>query len=181
MAMCSAPFRHSRSQLVRREIHHQAPPAARSASDGLPNDRGWSRSASPCTPESLGNRPKSCRWDLNPGPRPYQGRALPTEPRQRVRCQRFPGGRLKEEDQPAARREAGDGNRTHTACLEGRDSTIELHPRCLALISSLGGGAASTPPSPVEPPDFRTSIPIESKSSRSSTRDGWSRIRTCEG
>ena len=31
---------------------------------------------------SLGNRPKSCRWDLNPGPRPYQGRALPTEPRQ---------------------------------------------------------------------------------------------------
>ena len=33
----------------------------------------------------LGNRPKSCRWDLNPGPRPYQGRALPTEPRQQ-RC-----------------------------------------------------------------------------------------------
>ena len=27
--------------------------------------------------------PESCRWDLNPGPRPYQGRALPTEPRQR--------------------------------------------------------------------------------------------------
>ena len=27
---------------------------------------------------------ESCRWDLNPGPRPYQGRALPTEPRQRV-------------------------------------------------------------------------------------------------
>ena len=25
---------------------------------------------------------ESCRWDLNPGPRPYQGRALPTEPRQ---------------------------------------------------------------------------------------------------
>src|SRR5438309_7355853 len=31
----------------------------------------------------LGNRPESCLWDLNPGPRPYQGRALPTEPRQR--------------------------------------------------------------------------------------------------
>src|ERR1700756_3342754 len=28
--------------------------------------------------------PESCRWDLNPGPRPYQGRALPTEPRQRL-------------------------------------------------------------------------------------------------
>ena len=24
---------------------------------------------------------------------------------------------------------AGDGNRTRTACLEGRGSTIELHPR----------------------------------------------------
>src|SRR4051812_12392229 len=24
---------------------------------------------------------------------------------------------------------AGDGNRTHVACLEGRYSTIELHPR----------------------------------------------------
>src|SRR4051794_18765577 len=33
---------------------------------------------------SLSNRnnPESCRWDLNPGPPPYQGGALPTELRQ---------------------------------------------------------------------------------------------------
>src|SRR5271155_3170653 len=30
------------------------------------------------------NESQSCRWDLNPGPRPYQGRALPTEPRQQI-------------------------------------------------------------------------------------------------
>jgi hypothetical protein len=33
------------------------------------------------------------------------------------------------------RRRAGDGNRTHVACLEGRYSTIELHPR-LASVGS---------------------------------------------
>ncbi len=31
---------------------------------------------------------------------------------------------------PSIPRKAGDGNRTHVACLEGRYSTIELHPRC---------------------------------------------------
>ena len=74
---------------------------------------------------------ESCRWDLNPGPRPYQGRALPTEPRQRccVRDSRKPGSSISSRPSsvgPATR--AGDGNRTHVACLEGRYSTIELHP-----------------------------------------------------
>ena len=29
---------------------------------------------------------------------------------------------------------AGDGNRTHVACLEGRNSTIELRPRLARII-----------------------------------------------
>ncbi len=102
----------------------------------------------------MGHQPQSCRWDLNPGPRPYQGRALPTEPRQRVSNRSFkttsepvvlprvissfrivsqpvrrpsnPASRLPVPRQTAIR--AGDGNRTHVACLEGRYSTIELHP-----------------------------------------------------
>ena len=83
---------------------------------------------------------QSCLWDLNPGPRPYQGRALPTEPRQH--CPHTTPHYL---TRPAAsafaafpislfrtpRMKAGDGNRTHVACLEGRYSTIELHPRFL--------------------------------------------------
>ncbi len=114
--------------------------------------------------------PESCHWDSNPGPRPYQGRALPTEPWQRdfvrsravqgsfglvwegfaarqlgcVRDGAFelagsrstPGSRpgpapLRSSHRGAVRRppRAGDGNRTHVACLEGRGSTIELHPR----------------------------------------------------
>ncbi len=79
-------------------------------------------------------RPESCRWDLNPGPRPYQGRALPTEPRQhgsdrmsRLSTRR-PTFRLPAASSASPPR-AGDGNRTHVACLEGRYSTIELHPR----------------------------------------------------
>ena len=37
-------------------------------------------------PIGQGRKSQSCRWDLNPGPRPYQGRALPTEPRQQYVC-----------------------------------------------------------------------------------------------
>ena len=33
---------------------------------------------------------------------------------------------------------AGDGNRTHVACLEGRYSTIELHPRAKHYRGSFG-------------------------------------------
>jgi hypothetical protein len=29
---------------------------------------------------------------------------------------------------------AGDGNRTHAICLEGRGSTIELHPHLLSVV-----------------------------------------------
>ncbi len=35
---------------------------------------------------------------------------------------------------------AGDGNRTHVACLEGRYSTIELHPRAQHQQGSSGIG-----------------------------------------
>ena len=54
---------------------------------------------------------------MNPGPRPYQGRALPLSyssalPRRSTPCRR-----------------AGEGNRTLVTCLEGRSSTIELHPQ----------------------------------------------------
>jgi hypothetical protein len=88
--------------------------------------------------------PKSCRWDLNPGPRPYQGRALPTEPRQQPIRRSFSkvpirarptlldfaqGSRRGGPDFRPRDPRAGDGNRTHVACLEGRYSTIELHPR----------------------------------------------------
>lgn len=44
------------------------------------------------------------------------------------------------------RREAGDGNRTHTTCLEGRDSTIELHPRCLSGFRLSWAASASSVP-----------------------------------
>ena len=108
-------------------------------------------------------KPKSCLWDSNPGPRPYQGRALPTEPRQQfdrssqfnekpvesLRINSVAGGlprlpgtspsadtnnnedvhRIPARPGYADRGRAGDGNRTHVACLEGRYSTIELHPR----------------------------------------------------
>ena len=138
----------------------------------LPAARGGNRRPT-FTPEPSGSRPQepeSCRWDLNPGPRPYQGRALPTEPRQQVDRSvilvpfdpvrrrrsarpRRPPRRL---DTPATsstlrrlpprpgsplRGRAGDGNRTHVACLEGRYSTIELHPRlvCVRHPGSIAG------------------------------------------
>ena len=55
---------------------------------------------------------ESARRDSNPRPRPWQGRAPPTE--------------------PLAQR-AGDGNRTHISSLEGWCSTTELHPHHNAL------------------------------------------------
>src|ERR1700758_3823336 len=91
----------------------------------------------------VGDRPKSCRWDLNPGPRPYQGRALPTEPRQRPRWLSAPS--IGPAAGPPAS-EAGDGNRTHVACLEGRYSTTELHPREFPALPS--GTAGEIPPWP---------------------------------
>ncbi len=62
------------------------PPPARTISDGHPGSRGQPPGTSLFHARSLGNGPKSCRWDSNPGPRPYQGRALPAEPRQQVVC-----------------------------------------------------------------------------------------------
>ena len=105
-------------------------------------DRRARSIASP--PECLGDRPKSCRWDLNPGPRPYQGRALPTEPRQQCSNPTRRLGPIPPDPDPrrsptrpsrSARPEprAGDGNRTHVACLEGRYSTIELHPHAIPI------------------------------------------------
>ena len=101
--------------------------------------------AAPDTPRAGGVGPESCRWDLNPGPRPYQGRALPTEPRQHVLEDNPRGLVLSSAPAPrvltrvpprfvrhSASGRAGDGNRTHVVCLEGRYSTIELHPRRLA-------------------------------------------------
>src|SRR5438270_12643316 len=69
---------------------------------------------------------ESCCWDLNPGPRPYQGRALPAELQQRGPSSR---PALLNKHPPGA----GEGNRTLVACLEGRCSTIELHPRNVAV------------------------------------------------
>jgi hypothetical protein len=132
----------------------------------IPTARGrnrWAQRSSRPNGRLTTQNPKSCRWDLNPGPRPYQGRALPTEPRQQVvhpvpisllrpRPARFVRGRRRSVSGPSRApdtsaaadapfvaslprssdplpRRAGDGNRTHVACLEGRYSTIELHPR----------------------------------------------------
>lgn len=93
----------------------------------------------------------SCCWDLNPGPPPYQGGALPTELQQRVlsvvrsplvavRCITFvrrvrlsTGHGLRSTD-----KQAGEGNRTLVTCLEGRSSTIELHPRLWSARSTSG-------------------------------------------
>ena len=106
----------------------------------------------PDPPGRRGRGPESCRWDLNPGPRPYQGRALPTEPRQhviRVDSGRSLGGPDPPRSPPAAssrrpprRPRAGDGNRTHVACLEGRYSTIELHPRGTSSPGRVGDRSA---------------------------------------
>ena len=60
---------------------------------------------------------KSARRDSNPRPRPWQGRAPPTE--------------------PLAQR-AGDGNRTHISSLEGWCSTTELHPHGFSSFKEVG-------------------------------------------
>jgi hypothetical protein len=88
--------------------------------------------------------PESCCWGLNPGPRPYQGRALPLsyssvrsiKPIGNAR-EDFPLYQLgipscvsrKPVGGPDTYCKAGEGNRTLVACLEGRCSTIELHPQ----------------------------------------------------
>ena len=117
-----------------------AAPHADEVHPGGASPDGLGPAAGPTTrhrPNVWATRPKSCRWDLNPGPRPYQGRALPTEPRQHCferlddpvgdRSASNSHAHLSGPRPPSPR--AGDGNRTHVACLEGRYSTIELHPR----------------------------------------------------
>src|SRR5262245_41185874 len=46
--------------------------------------------------------------------------------------------------QPALpiREKAGDGNRTHVACLEGRYSTIELHPHSVSILIPASHGTS---------------------------------------
>jgi hypothetical protein len=52
------------------------------------------------------------------------------------------------------RERAGDGNRTHVACLEGRYSTIELHPRPVRLHNPESSGATrGSSPMVTHPPD----------------------------
>ena len=73
---------------------------------------------------------KSARRDSNPRPRPWQGRAPPTEPLAHVFCMLpcIEGIKLIICSSLRYFREAGDGNRTHVSSLEGWCSTIELHP-----------------------------------------------------
>src|SRR5208282_6100759 len=63
------------------------------------------------------------------------------------------------------RSRAGDGNRTHIACLEGRCSTTELHPREIqspprsfnavhAVVINMGG--AGFEPAKAVPPDLQS-------------------------
>jgi hypothetical protein len=121
---------------------------------------------------------------LNPGPRPYQGRALPTEPRQQAFCVYFAMRFLPRDrgdlvfvssvhssrrdplssGQPLPGGRAGDGNRTHVACLEGRYSTIELHPPGTLWSGSGRGGSGEAAP--------RVSC-------RSPNRPSWGRTPGC--
>ena len=97
-----------------------------------------------CGPVSRTNQ--SCCWDLNPGPRPYQGRALPAELQQRrvfVSCSR---GAARTRNVNSSDR-AGDGNRTHISCLEGRGFTTKLHPQ----LHSHWAGRDSNPRTPKRP------------------------------
>src|SRR4051794_30098791 len=158
LAMCYSAFSASlKSKSIRREPFQQPHPPTRSISDGHPNDRGQPLGTSCVTPECLGNRPKSCRWDLNPGPRPYQGRALPTEPRQHcsmnlespsdrpvsLLAAMFPG---RPPGIPRSGEKGGDGNRPHAACLEGGGSPTELPPR--RSPAPAGSRRSSTPQGP---------------------------------
>ena len=62
---------------------------------------------------------KAAAGDLNPGPRPYQGRALPLSYSSRIRSIGLV---------PYAM-ERVKGIEPSSTCLEGRSSTIELHPQ----------------------------------------------------
>ena len=103
----------------------------------------------------------SCCWDLNPGPPPYQGGALPLSYSsggdERRAKQRAPG--------------AGEGNRTLTTSLEGWSSTFELHPQTTPArttakrlqrrssptrTASGRMGGAGFEPAKAEPPDLQS-------------------------
>ena len=78
----------------------------------------------------------SWRGESNSRPRPYQGRALPTELPQRKwplgkRPLSFRHSRSKIQGEflPWEKFPAGEGNRTLVSSLEGSRSTIEPHPR----------------------------------------------------
>src|SRR5215218_2042909 len=67
----------------------QPPHTSTTVRSGRGYPAAWGRPLGPTRTARIWASPKSCRWDLNPGPRPYQGRALPTEPRQRLIRDRF--------------------------------------------------------------------------------------------
>src|SRR5437867_9083288 len=81
--------------------------------------------------------PKSCCWGLNPGPRPYQGRALPLS-----YSSLWHASWLSSSCSPGpARRRSGKnlqekrvmGIEPTRTCLEGRCSAFELHPHTFFL------------------------------------------------
>jgi hypothetical protein len=104
------------------------------------------------------------------------------------------------------RMKAGDGNRTHVACLEGRYSTIELHPRFRSPRRPFPSQAQCADAKALERVFARVfsvegrpfldlfssvsfcALVVWSSQGRSPyliqpnrSRHGWSRIRTCEG
>ena len=106
------------------------------------------RRTSPTAPTRSGDREGmwSCCWDLNPGPLPYQGSALPlsyssmlrSSPERRSHeslgnlIEKNATGFAPSSPRREARQEkgggAGEGDRTLTTSLEGWGSTIELRP-----------------------------------------------------
>ena len=184
---------------LRRAIRSKPHPPARSILGRLCQRPGPTAAHVFHHARTLGNRPKSCRWDLNPGPRPYQGRALPTEPRQRnfadasssrsvVALRR---GRLGDAGQERVMgieptRPAWKAGTLPLSYTRVRVSFTRLKPprlrpspagfRSLACFDPRR--PCRRPPSPHRPAraDARSRFP-------DSQRDecGWSRIRTCEG
>ena len=51
--------------------------------------------------------------------------------------------------------QAGDGNRTHIASLEGQNSTIELHPQNMPKTKKDGRGGGTRTPDPMVPNHVR--------------------------
>ena len=102
--------------------------------------------------------PESCCWDLNPGPLPYQGGALPLSYSSDTRVggparQSYAGGRC--------RPERAMGFEPTTSCLEGRSSTVELHPHrnrpaCHSSPSSPSGQGGIRTPVGRKPPDLQS-------------------------